>query len=123
MFFTKFAIFFAIFSGFIPFLFGNNNWGKALSKILSTTALGLSGVCATLAGGMVLFTHLPQSFQLPMGIPWFTWQFKIDVLSGFFFAVVGIITIAVSIYVPAYLREIEKPLENSWLTTSFPMQT
>lgn len=112
MIFTKLAIFLAVFSGIVPLIFGNNGNSAKLSRIFNTSLLGLSGVFATLAGGVVLFNHLPQSFQLSAGLPWLAWQFKIDVLSGFFFAIVGIITITISMYAPSYLSHIEKEGRN-----------
>ncbi|RMD68058.1 MAG: hydrogenase 4 subunit B, partial [Gammaproteobacteria bacterium] len=44
---------------------------------------------------------------LPFGLPWLAWHVRIDALSGFFFAVVGLIVSAVSIYGPSYVRHFE----------------
>ncbi|MEK7303828.1 MAG: hydrogenase 4 subunit B, partial [Pseudomonadota bacterium] len=42
-----------------------------------------------------------------LGLPWMHWHLRLDALSGFFFAVVGLLLVAVSFYGPAYVREFE----------------
>lgn len=69
--------------------------------------LGISGICAVLAGVWVLASGSPQTDILPFGLPWLNWHIRIDPLSGFFFCVLGLPLIAVSFYGPGYVREFE----------------
>lgn len=69
--------------------------------------LGISGICAVLAGVWVLASGSPQTDILPFGLPWLNWHIRIDPLSGFFFCVLGLPLIAVSLYGPGYVREFE----------------
>jgi len=65
---------------------------------------GISGVLAglgALAGGAVLID------TLPFGLPWLNWHVRFDALSGFFFMLIGLVLIAVSLFGPGYVREFE----------------
>lgn len=66
--------------------------------------LGLSGsaVCAAGLGG--LLSEQVMLDQLPLGLPWVRWHLRLDALSGFFLAVIGVATFAVSLYGPGYVR-------------------
>ncbi len=57
------------------------------------------------AGGWVLLDKTIQPDQLALGLPWLQWHLRLDVLSGFFFIVIGLLVFAVSLYAPGYLRE------------------
>jgi len=80
-----------------------DSWVRALPFVL----LGVSGAAAVTAGGWALLDGLKQSQILPLGLPWLHWHLRLDALSGFFFAVVGLLLIAVSFYGPSYVRELE----------------
>lgn len=69
--------------------------------------LGISGICAVLAGIGVLASGSVLSDILPFGLPWLKWHIRIDPLSGFFLCVLGLPLIAVSLYGPGYVREFE----------------
>ena len=69
--------------------------------------LGLSGVSAVLAGGRALLTGTVTVDTLPLGLPWLDWHIRFDALSGFFFLLIGLALIAVSLFGPGYVREFE----------------
>ncbi|MDD5115285.1 MAG: proton-conducting transporter membrane subunit, partial [Methylobacter sp.] len=66
--------------------------------------LGLSGVFAVIAGLAVLISTEVLTDQIPFGLPWLPWHVRFDSLSGFFFLIIGIAVIAVSIYGPGYVH-------------------
>jgi formate hydrogenlyase subunit 3/multisubunit Na+/H+ antiporter MnhD subunit len=78
-----------------------------LQKYLAFTLLGIAGLCAMVGGIQALITQSPATDTLPLGLPWLHWHLRLDALSGFFLAIIGTITLAVSIYGPAYVREYE----------------
>ncbi len=69
--------------------------------------LGISGVSAVLAGGGALFGGAVTTDTLPLGLPWLNWHIRFDALSGFFYLLIGLVLIAVSLYGPGYVREFE----------------
>ncbi len=70
--------------------------------------LGISGCCAVLAGSTALASGTAITDILPLGLPWLHWHLRIDALSGFFFCVLGLPLIAVSLYGSGYVREFER---------------
>ena len=78
-----------------------------LTRALPFVLLGVSGAAAVIAGGWTLLDGLKLTQQLPLGLPWMHWHLRLDALSGFFFAIVGLLLVAVSFYGPAYVREFE----------------
>lgn len=70
--------------------------------------LGISGGFAALTGMIQLSGDFAASATLPLGMPWLSWHIKIDALSGFFFCVLGLPLIAVSLFGPGYVREFER---------------
>ena len=66
--------------------------------------LGLSGVFAVLAGVSVLMNNEILVDQIHLGLPWLPWHVRFDGLSGFFFLIIGIAVIAVSLYGPGYTK-------------------
>ena len=70
--------------------------------------LGISGVSAVLAGGLSLLGGAVLTDTLPLGLPWLHWHIRFDALSGFFFLLIGVTLIAVSLFGPGYVREFEK---------------
>ena len=79
----------------------------AIPRSLMFVLLGVSGIAATVAGGWTLLENLKFTEQLALGLPWLHWHLRLDALSGFFFAVVGVLLVAVSFYGPVYVRELE----------------
>ncbi|MGR9045133.1 MAG: hydrogenase 4 subunit B [Gammaproteobacteria bacterium] len=69
--------------------------------------LGISGGAAMLAGVIQLLGDFTAAATLPLGLPWLSWHVRIDPLSGFFFCVLGLPLIAVSLFGPGYVREFE----------------
>ncbi|MFT5394113.1 MAG: hydrogenase-4 component B, partial [Gammaproteobacteria bacterium] len=70
---------------------------------------GLAGFSALAAGLMVLITSAPPSTAvLPAGLPWLPWRVRLDALAAFFLCIIGIVSVAVGIYGPAYVRSFER---------------
>jgi len=66
--------------------------------------LGLSGLMAVFAGLSVLLSQSVLMDQIALGLPWMHWHVRFDGLSGFFFLIIGIAVIAVSLYGPGYVE-------------------
>lgn len=66
--------------------------------------LGLAGMFAVIAGLAVLMSTDVLTDQISLGLPWLPWHVRFDSLSGFFFLIIGIAVIAVSIYGPGYVH-------------------
>ncbi len=75
-----------------------------LLRRLVFVLLGLSGVFAVFAGLAVLISAEVITDQISLGLPWLPWHVRFDSLSGFFFLIIGIAVIAVSIYGPGYVH-------------------
>ena len=88
--------------------FGTHIRRSAFTRTLPFVFLGVSGAAAVLAGGWTLLGELKLGQELPLGLPWLHWHLRLDALSGFFFAVVGVVLLAVSFYGPAYVREFDE---------------
>ncbi len=69
--------------------------------------LGVSGVSAVLASAMALFSGSVITDTLPFGLPWLHWHIRFDALSAFFYLIIGLALIAVSLFGPGYVREFE----------------
>ena len=91
-----------------------------VARFLSFILLGSSGLTAALIGIKTLVSNNCYTYQLSSGFPQIIWQFKLDALSGFFLAIVGIVVLCVAIYAPGYLRSYEKqhPLTRITVCTS-----
>jgi len=74
---------------------------------IAMTLLGLSGGLSVIAGLSVLVTPAAITAQLPLGLPWLPWQVRLDGLAGFFLLLIGLLTTAVALYGPGYVREFE----------------
>ncbi|MGZ8137579.1 MAG: hydrogenase 4 subunit B, partial [Methylococcaceae bacterium] len=66
--------------------------------------LGVSGICAILAGLAVLISREVFTDQIGLGLPWLPWHVRFDSLSGLFFVIIGIAVGAVSLYGPGYVQ-------------------
>jgi hydrogenase-4 component B len=75
----------------------------------SSLLLGLCGLFAILAGGWALIDETHSTDQLALGLPWLHWHLRLDALSGFFFGIVGMLVLAISLYAPGYLQEFMHP--------------
>lgn len=76
-------------------------------RLAAMPLLGLSGVLALVAGLVALVAGGAVTVTLPLGLPWLPWRVRLDALSGFFLAVIGVVTVAVGLYGPAYVRALE----------------
>jgi len=77
----------------------------SLLRVGSSLLLGVSGLAAVAAGTLTLLTEMRLLDVLPFGLPWLTWHLRLDPLSGFFLAVVGLLVAVIALYAPGYLRE------------------
>ena len=67
--------------------------------------LALSGI-ASISICLLTFSNFPESsIILPLGLPWLHWHLHIDTLAGFFLGIIGVITLASSLFIPGYVRE------------------
>ncbi len=85
-------------------------WGLVAGRVAASrhiyfAGLLLGSVLAVVAGAGALFEQLTLVEQLPFGLPWLHWHFRLDPLSGFFLIVIGLVTGATCFYGPAYLKE------------------
>lgn len=69
--------------------------------------LGVAGFSAVLAGLWALLGGAIATDGLPFGLPWLSWHVRLDALSGFFFLLMGLVLLAVSLFGPGYVREFE----------------
>ncbi|HED19124.1 MAG TPA: hydrogenase 4 subunit B [Gammaproteobacteria bacterium] len=79
----------------------------ALMRWLVFPLLGLSGLAAVWLGGQTLLQSTTETLIYSPGLPWLHWHFRLDPLAGFFLALIGIVTTAVSLFGPGYVREFE----------------
>jgi len=79
----------------------------ALLRQLSLPLFTLAGLAALVGGLWGLVTRATVTLQLPLGLPWLPWRLHLDALSGFFLALIGLLSIAVGIYGRGYVREFE----------------
>jgi formate hydrogenlyase subunit 3/multisubunit Na+/H+ antiporter MnhD subunit len=82
---------------------GAERW-PVLLRVGSFALLGVSGVAALVAGSAALLGESSHVAVLPLGLPWLPWHLRLDPLSGFFLAVVGLLVFAVGLYGPGYVR-------------------
>ncbi|HYN76499.1 MAG TPA: hydrogenase 4 subunit B [Lamprocystis sp. (in: g-proteobacteria)] len=77
-------------------------------RAVATPLLGLAGLAALAAGVVALLVGGVASVTLPLGLPWMPWHIRLDALSGFFLTLIGVVTCAVGLYGPAYVRGFER---------------
>jgi len=99
---TLFAIVCAVLSSAIA-LFADRYPSRL--RYITFSFLGLAGASAFISGSWVLLNEQTVTTQFPLGLPMLAWHLRIDALSGLFIAIVGLITVAVSLYGPGYVRE------------------
>lgn len=78
-----------------------------LIRTLAIPLLGFAGLVALAAGLLTLVLGGSITTTLPLGLPWLPWQIRLDALTGFFLAVIGVVTSSVCLYSPAYARTLE----------------
>lgn len=83
-----------------------------ISKFCAFILLGISGATATASGILALLKPSNIIYQIRTGFPELILEFKLDPLSGFFLAIVGIIVFCMAIYGPGYLRSFVKHKAN-----------
>lgn len=76
-------------------------------RALAFPLLGLAGATAAVAGLITLSSGAVFTDTLPIGLPWLHWQVRLDPLSALFLIIIGIVTFAVALFGPGYLREYE----------------
>ena len=75
-----------------------------LLRVASFALLGASGLAALAACILTLTGGLPYSSELPLGLPWLQWHLRLDPLAAFFLGIIGMASVAVSIFGPGYVR-------------------
>ncbi|MGB7934485.1 MAG: hydrogenase 4 subunit B, partial [Gammaproteobacteria bacterium] len=76
-------------------------------RTLVMPLFGLAGLAALAAGLVALFQDGVATATLPLGLPWLPSRVRLDALSGFFLGVIGVVSVAVGLYSPAYVRGFE----------------
>ena len=77
-------------------------------RLLAMPLFGLAGLAALAAGLGALFQDGVATATLPLGLPWLPSRVRLDALSGFFLGVIGVVSVAVGLYGPAYVRGFER---------------
>jgi hydrogenase-4 component B len=103
------AVALALISAFVSLLAPRQ---PKLLRILAMPLFALAGLTALVAGLVALSHNSAATATLPLGLPWLPWQVRLDNLSGFFFSLIGIVTLAVGLYAPAYVRSFEQGRES-----------
>ena len=78
-----------------------------LLRLLVMPLFSLAGLAALIAGLITLSLEGSVAAQLPLGLPWQPWQVRLDVLSGFFLCIIGVVSFAVGWYALGYVRGFE----------------
>jgi len=79
-----------------------------IMRLISVPLFGLAGFAALVAGLAALFQDGPVTATLPLGLPWLPSRVRLDALSGFFLGLIGVVSLAVGCYGPAYVRSFEQ---------------
>ncbi len=88
------------------------SWQPTLLRRLCLPLFGLAGLAALGAGIGALLQPQVLTATLPLGLPWLPWRVRLDALSGFFLCLIGLVSIAVGLYGPAYVRGFEHGRES-----------
>ncbi len=76
-----------------------------IANRVSFPLLGISGIASVVLGILALTGAAEFAAVLPIGLPWLSWHIHIDPLGGFFYALIGVVLFAVSLFGPGYIRE------------------
>lgn len=82
--------------------------GRGLIQRIAVFSLlcGAGAVC--IGAGLVVLLHpVIITAGFPLGLPWLNWHLRLDVLSAFFFILLGVVLLPMSIYGYGYCREYE----------------
>jgi len=79
-----------------------------LLRTVVMPVFALSGLVALTAGLAALISGDLATLELPLGLPWLPWHVRVDALGGFFLCVIGVVTFAVGLYGPGYVRGFER---------------
>ncbi len=71
---------------------------------LAFAALGAGGLTGAVVAVLLLAGWPGFTVELPFGLPWLRLQLHLDALGGFFLGLVGVVTLAVSLFGPRYVR-------------------
>ena len=82
-------------------------WKPRLLRSVVMPVFALAGLAALIAGLLALITGSVATAELPLGLPWLPWRVRLDALAGFFFCVIGVVSFAVGLYAPGYVRGFE----------------
>jgi len=82
-------------------------WSPRLLRVAAMPLFGLAGLAALAAGLVALAQADVATAELPLGLPWLPWRVRLDALSGFFLCVIGVVSAAVGLYGPGYVRGFE----------------
>src|SRR6476659_3642713 len=82
---------------------------SSATPVVYRLCLGASAVSFVGAVFHLLSTSTPLSATLPLGLPWLGAHFRIDALSAFFLAVVGLGAFAASLFALGYGRHEDAP--------------
>lgn len=78
-------------------------------------------VIAVLFGGMILVSPMNYTYSLETGLPFTLLSFTIDSLSAFFIVLIGLISLAVSIYSIGYVKEYKGKKSISYLAGMYSL--
>ena len=79
-----------------------------LLRLVVMPLFALAGLAAMAAGLVTLVQGGVATAELPLGLPWLSSRIRLDALSGFFLCVVGVVSFAVGLYAPGYVRGFEQ---------------
>jgi len=85
----------------------NNRFPTLLRKFVQPL-IALAGLSVGVAGFLAVWHGGVVSVSLPLGLPWYHWQLRLDVLAGFFLILIGVVSFAVGIYSVSYVRSFEQ---------------
>jgi len=83
-------------------------WMPRVLRLVATPLFACAGLAALTAGLIALLNGGVATAELPLGLPWLPWRVRVDALSGFFLCVIGVVSFAVGLYAPGYLRGFER---------------
>ena len=75
---------------------------------LAFAALGAGGLAGAAVGILVVSGAPGFDSELPFGLPWLRLHLHLDALSAFFLGLIGVVTFAVSLFGPRYVRGYER---------------
>jgi hydrogenase-4 component B len=81
---------------------------RRLVQALAFGSLGAGGLAGTAAGAAMLAGAPGFQAVLPIGLPWLRLHLQLDGLGGLFLALIGMVTVAASLFGPRYVREYQR---------------